>query len=61
MKIEIERMADKFVFGFNIFKNFVIINIPHYEIWIMSDEIYNELKRYLLREHIGTIYRKEVE
>jgi len=43
MKIKIERMADRFILGFTLFERYAIINLPYYDIWIMSEEIYNEL------------------
>ena len=62
MKIEIERMEDKFILGFELFENYAIIHLPYYDIWIMSDKIYNELNDESVNGgYAGTTYHKEVE
>ena len=44
MKIEIERMEDKWVFGIYVeFRGWITIDLPYRKINIMSNKVYNEM------------------
>ena len=40
MKIRISKMADGFIFGIQLMKGVLIVNLPYRDIWIMTTRYY---------------------